>query len=158
MQMNYVIGGDGVGYARKESYEYEGKIYEADLQDGDKVTIKDAGVVETHPQYGEQSKFIVETRNGDKRTGFNQSTINVLIEAFSKDSEQWKGKEVTVLTRKAMIAGEKRVIAYFVVEGWYLDEYGDLCKKEDRKAVEQAEIKDVPKKADYPESLPASPF
>ena len=36
------------------------------------------------------------------------------------------GKEVSILTKKTVIAGKKVVVAYFVVEGWSLDEYGDL--------------------------------
>lgn len=118
--------GDGVAYARKEAYEYEGKQYEADLQNGDTVTILDEGIVETHPTYGDQHKFVVKTRNGDKRASFNQSSINVLVDAFGEDSEQWKGKEVKVLIKKTMIANERRIVAYFVTEGWYIDDFGDL--------------------------------
>jgi hypothetical protein len=28
-----------------------------------------------------------------------------------------------------MIANERRIVAYFVTEGWVLDEYGDLVKE-----------------------------
>lgn len=128
MKMTKKEGGDGIGYARKEAYEYEGKQYEADLQNGDVVTILDAGITESHPQYGESVKFVVKTRNGEKRTSFNQSSINVLVDAYGDDSEEWKGKTARVLIKKTMIAGERRVVAYFVTEGWYLDDFGDLVK------------------------------
>lgn len=116
---------DGTPYARKEAYEYEGTKYEADLQDGDTVTIKDEGRIEDGT-YGEQHKFVVETRNGDKRASFNPSSINILIDELGEDSKNWIGKKVKVLTKKTVIANKKRVVAYFVTDGWYLDDYGDL--------------------------------
>ena len=117
--------GDGVPYARKEAYEYEGTKYEADIQDGDTVTIKDEGRIEDGT-YGEQHKFAIETRNGDKRASFNQSTINILVDAFGSDSKDWVGKKVNVLTKKTVIANKKVTVVYFVTDGWYLDDYGDL--------------------------------
>lgn len=129
MLMTKKEGGDGVAYARKEPYEYEGKQYEADIKHGDEVTIVDEGIIENHPQFGEQFKFVVHTRNGDKRVSFNQSSINVLVDSFGQDSSEWKGKKVTVLTKKTMIAGERRVVAYFVTEGWSLDDFGELIQE-----------------------------
>ena len=126
MKMTKKEGGDGVAYARKEAYEYEGKQYQADLQHLDRVTILDAGVTEEHPQFGTTHKFMVRTRNGDKRASFNQSSINILVDAYGEDSENWKDRVVTVLIKKTMIAGEKRIVAYFVTDGWVLDEFGDV--------------------------------
>lgn len=123
-------GGDGVAYARKEAYEYEGTQYEADIQNGDKVTIKDSGIVESHAKFGDQHKFIISTRNGDKRTNFNQKTINAMVDAFGDESEDWVGKEVTVATEKTIISGERRIVAYFLPTGFILDEWGDIVKDE----------------------------
>lgn len=114
-------------YARKEAYEYEGKQYEADIQNGDIVTIKNPGELVTG-QYGEQHEFLIATRNGDKMANFNQSSINVLHDAFGADTAQWVGKQVNVLTKKGMFGGKKAIAAYFVSDGWYLDEFGDLVK------------------------------
>ena len=36
------------------------------------------------------------------------------------------GKDIHILTKKGVFAGTKGIAAYFVTEGWYLDEYGDL--------------------------------
>lgn len=126
MKMQKKEVGDGVAYARKEDYEYEGTQYKADILNGDKVTILDAGVIEEHPTFGEQHKFIISTKNGNKRASFNQSSINILIDAYGDDSLEWINKEATVLTKKTVIANKKVIVAYFVAEGWSLDDYGDL--------------------------------
>ncbi len=116
---------DGIGYASKTDYEYDGKTYEADLKNGDKVTILNDGVIE-QGQFGDQHYFKVKTRNGEKKAPFNQSSINILVPALGKNSEDWVGKEVNVLTKKTVIAGKKVIVAYFVTEGYYLDDFGDL--------------------------------
>jgi len=125
MQMTTKATSTGVGYASKSDYEYEGKNYEADLQHGDIVTILDGGSVE-ESQFGPQHYFLIKTRNGEKRTPFNQSSINILVAAYGAESEQWIGKEAKILTKKTVIAGKKVIVAYFVVKGWYLDDFGDL--------------------------------
>lgn len=120
--------GGGVGFARKEQYEYEGVKYEADIKVGDLVKILDSGT-EEDGQWGKQSNFKIKTRNGEKKLAFNQATINVLVEEFGKESENWIGKDVKVLISKKVIAGKKCIIPYLVTEGWSLDEYGELIKE-----------------------------
>ena len=144
--MTHKDKGDGIAYARKEPYEWENKQYEADIQDGDTVKILDEGRVE-EGQYGPQKKFLIETRNGEKRVNLNQGSENVLIAAFGDESASWVGEEVNVLTRKAVIGGKRVVVAYLVVEGWYLDDYGDLVKDGD----------EVKKKIDYPDEPEINP-
>lgn len=117
----------GVGFARKEPYEYNGAKYEADLKTGDTVTILDAGVLEPG-QFGEQINFKIKTRNGDKKLAFNQQTINILAGEFGVESEDWIGKEVSVILKKDIIAGKKVVIPYLVVGNYKLDEYGALVE------------------------------
>ncbi len=129
MEMITKATSDGIGYASKSDYEYEGKNFEADLQNKDKVTILNAGVIEPS-QYGDQHYFKIKTRNGEKKAPFNQSSINVLVPTLGKESENWINKEVNVLTKKTVIAGKKVIVAYFVTEGWYLDDFGDLVKDE----------------------------
>lgn len=130
MKMVTKATSDGIGYASKSDYEYEGKQYEADIKNGDKVKILNEGVIEPS-QFGDQYYFKIMTRNGEKKAPFNQSSINILVPAFGEESENWIGKEVTVLTKKTVIAGKKVVVAYFVTDGWYLDDFGDLVKDED---------------------------
>ena len=120
--------GGGVPFARKEPYEYDGNKYEADLKTGDVVKILDSGNVELG-QYGEQRNFKVKTRNGEKKVGFNQQTVNVLVQEFGENSEDYVGKDVRVILKKDVIAGKKVIIAYFVTEGWALNDYGELAKE-----------------------------
>lgn len=117
----------GLGYARKEAYEYDEKQYEADLQHGDTIKILDSGEVE-QGNFGEQTVFKIKTRNGDKRMPLNQNTINVLVQEFGKDTNQWINKEVKVILHKGIFGGKKGIAAYLVTEDWTINEYGELEK------------------------------
>jgi hypothetical protein len=118
----------GIPFARKEAYEYENVKYEADLKNGDVITILDGGVTEMGT-FGEQDNFKIKTRNGEKKLAINQKTKNVLIDEFGDETENWIGKGVTVILKKDVIAGKKAIIPYLVTAGWSLDEYGELVKE-----------------------------
>lgn len=118
---------DGLGFASKAPYEYDGKKFEADLQHGDKITLLNSGV-EEDGNYGMQTNFKIQTRNGEKKTSFNQRTINALIDEYGDEGDNWVNKELTVLLQKTIIGGKKCIVAYFVCDGWELDEYGELVK------------------------------
>ena len=120
--------GGGVPFVRKAPYEYDGTKFEPDIKSGDIIKILDSGNIEMG-QYGEQKNFKVKTRNGEKKMAFNQATINVLVEEFGEDSENFVGKDVKVILKKDVIAGKKVIIPYLVTEGWSLDEYGELVKE-----------------------------
>lgn len=129
MKVQVKTGGGGVGFARKAAYEYEGTKYEADLKNGDIIKILDGGTVESNQNFpGESKNFKIKTRNGERKTGFNQKTINVLATEFGEETEEWINKDVNVIIWKTIIAGNKRDVAFFVTEGWKLDEYGELVK------------------------------
>ena len=117
--------GGGVGFANKEDYEYEDTKYEADLKDGDTVTILDGGT-EEEGKFGEQVNFIIQTRNGEKKLSFNQSTINVLIKEIGEESAEWIGKEVKVILQRKVIAGKKAIVPYLVLGDWAIDDWGEL--------------------------------
>lgn len=136
MQKKTTVAG---AYARKQPYEYEGKQYDADLKNGDKVKILSAGQI-VIGQYGEQKVFSIQTRNGDKNITLNQSSENILIDEFGDDSEAWVGKEVNVILKKDVVAGKKVIIAYLVVDGWHLDEFGDLVKEGSSSDIEEEVI------------------
>jgi len=119
--------GGGLPYARKEAYEYDGKQYQADLENGDVVKILDSGETEIG-NFGEQTVFKIKTRNGDKKLSFNQATINVLVQEFGEDTEQWINKDVNVILSKKIIAGKKAIVPYLVTKEWQIDEYGELYK------------------------------
>ena len=80
-------------------------------------------------QFGEQKNFKIKTRNGEKKLAINQASQNVLIEELGDETENWVGKDVKVILKKDVIAGKKVIIPYLVVEGWGLDEYGELVKE-----------------------------
>ena len=115
-------------YAKKAPYEYEGKSYEADIKNGDTVTILNAGSTVVG-QFGEQQVFSIETRNGPKNFTMNQTTVNVLAQEFGDESNDWVGKKVSVVTKKDVVANKKVEIAYLVAGDWGLDEWGDIVKK-----------------------------
>jgi len=125
MKITKKLSTGGTPFARKVAYTYENVEYEADLQNGDTVKILDAGVIEAG-QFGDQHNFKIDTRNGEKKQSFNQATQNVLHDELGEESENWIGKEVNVILKKDTIAGKKVIIAYFVTDGWELDEYGEL--------------------------------
>lgn len=143
MKMTKKSTGDGVGYARKEPYEWEGKQFEADVANGDTVIIRDGGE-EEEDQFGKRFVFKIDTRNGLKKSGFNQSSINVLVDTLGDDSETWIGKEVKVFTKKDIINSKRVVIAYFVPKGYMLDEWGDIVKDEP----------DIPRDEISPDGIP----
>ncbi len=119
---------NGKGFAKKEAYEYEGKQYEPDIKNGDIVTILNAGS-ENQNQFGEDTvEFVIKTRNGEKNMAFNQSSINVLIDAYGKDTAQWVGKEAKVLTKKGVFAGKKGIAAYVVTQDYELNDFGEITK------------------------------
>jgi hypothetical protein len=131
--------GGGIPFVRKIPYEFDGTKFEADIKNGDLIKILDGGNIE-QSQWGEQKNFKIKTRNGEKKTPFNQATINVLIKEFGDETENWIGKEVVVLLEKKMIANKKSIIAYFVTKGWKLDEYGELVKEGSSKAQDLDEF------------------
>ncbi len=113
----------GVGFARKKAYEYQGTKYEADLKDGDIITMLDGG--KTVPgQFGEQNVFNIQTRNGEKALAFNQVSQNNLIEAFGENTDSWVNKKVKVWTIKAMVGGKMQTILYLSHPDWEMDDEG----------------------------------
>ena len=128
MKLQIKTGG-GVGYARKEPYEYDGTKYEADVKNGDIVTVLDSGIDE-QGTYGTQIVFKIKTRNGEKRFPFNQQTINVLVQELGDETENWIGKNVKVILRPGIYGGKKGIAGYLVTDNWGMDEYGELYKSE----------------------------
>lgn len=163
MRMITKATSDGVGYASKSDYEWEGKNYDADLKNGDTVKITGDAVVETG-QYGDQHYFRIETRNGEKKTPFNQTTINVLVSEFGDESEAWLGKEVKVILKPDTINGKRVLVAYFVSGDWSLDEWGAVSKPEESTGITEntGSADPVPESVqaarDAGEDLPPTPF
>ena len=150
MKMVKVVNVGGA-FARKEDYEYEGKKYEADLQNGDKIKILSEGEI-VSGQFGEQTVFKIETRNGEKNYPMNQKSINILIDSFGEDSKKWIDKEVDVLTLKGVYAGKKGIASYLVTDGWILDDYGDLVKSQE--GIDETKNEDYPDDEINPDDIP----
>lgn len=115
----------GMAFARKKAYEYEGKKYEADVKDGDIVTVLDEGQV-IIGQYGEQHVFKVKTRNGEKALTLNQKSINNLVDSFGEDSNGWINKDVKAWVLKAMVSGKLSLIVYLSHPDAEMDEEGNF--------------------------------
>ncbi len=115
----------GMAFARKKAYEYEGKKYEADVKDGDILTVLDEGQV-IIGQYGEQHVFKVKTRNGEKALTLNQKSINNLVDSFGEDSNGWINKDVKAWVLKAMVSGKLSLIVYLSHPDAEMDEEGNF--------------------------------
>ena len=118
-----------------------------DIIHGSVVKILNAGQVITG-QFGDQTVFSINTKNGPKNTNFNQTSINMIVDSFGDESEGYIGKEVKVWTRKDIIAGKKVEIYYFAPEGWEMDDYGDFTLNgsvpEIEYPEEEIDLNDIP--------------
>ena len=104
--------GKNPGYISKTAYTFNGLNYQADVQDGDTLTIVNAGKIESG-QFGEQVYFNVETRNGVKKAPFNQPTINALITAWGNETKDWAGRQIKARLAKTVIDGKEVTPAFF---------------------------------------------
>lgn len=117
-------------YAKLVAYEYESKKYEADIKDGDVITLSSSGE-EVEGKYGTKQVFRVATRNGEKNVNVNQTSINNLIDAFGDDTEDWVGKEVQCWVVKTMVSGKLHNVLYLAPEGWSMDDEGNFTPGEE---------------------------
>lgn len=115
----------GIGFAQKKKYEYQGVQYEADVKDGDIITILNDGTV-IQGQYGEQHVFKIKTRNGEKALALNQASINNLVGFYGEDTTKWIDKDVKVWAIKAMVAGKMQTIIYISDVSDEMDEDGNF--------------------------------
>ena len=154
----------GVGFANKAPYNYEGENYEADIIDGDIVTIK-SEVTVVNGQHGEQKIAKIETRNGEKAVSLNPTTLNCFIDEWGDgdelDSEALIGEKVRVNIVKEVIGGKKCQPVYLAPSGWELDEWDSLERKVGKTTPTQPTAPTPAEKVaqnqpDYPEHV-ASP-
>lgn len=128
--MQRKVAVDGI-FVRKVPYEYKGDQFEADIKNGDTITILSEGkwTPSRFEDGADQYVISIDTRNGAKNLAINQTTINVLIDEFGEDSKAWVGKELNVIMKKDIVAKKKVEIVYLVTAGYSLDEYGSLVKE-----------------------------
>ena len=93
-----------------------------DIKDGDKVEIASEGK-QISGEYGLQDIFLIKLQDGNEgNVGFNQTSINNLIDAFGDDSINWIGKEVKVMVVKQNVQGKIRPVYYFLHPDTILDD------------------------------------
>ncbi len=100
-----------------------------DISNGDVVKIKDDGR-SIEGQYGPQTVFSIETKNGDKIATFNQTSLNAIIAEFGGLTEKWIGKSLTVIAIKQSVGGKFLDVYYFVPEGYEMGERGFVKNEE----------------------------
>ena len=93
-----------------------------DFKDGDFITIANEGK-QIEGQYGTQDVFLVKLADGrEGNVGFNQTTINNLIDGYGKDSVKWIGKQVKVWAILSNVQGKMIKVYYFLCPETILDE------------------------------------
>jgi hypothetical protein len=120
-----------------------------DFKDGDILTILDSGQIITG-NYGDQHVFGIKTPSGDKILGFNQTSINNLIDEFGEDTDKWVGQEIKVFLITQSVSGQMKKVCYLTPVSWDMveDDKGNLkfAKKDNVSQGDNTEIK--------PEDLP----
>ena len=93
-----------------------------DICDGDFVTIANEGK-QMPGEYGVQDIFLVKLEDGrEGNVGFNQTSINNLIDGFGDDSINGIGKKVKIVVIKQNVQGKIRPVYYFLHPNTELDE------------------------------------
>ena len=84
-----------------------------DFKENDLLEIANEGK-EVEGQFGMQDLFLVKLADGKEgNVGFNQTTINGLVDAYGKDAVNWIGKKVKAVKVKQNVAGKFVDVWYF---------------------------------------------
>lgn len=93
-----------------------------DIKENDIIEIASEGR-EVPGEYGIQNVFLVKTASGTEgNVGFNQTTINNLIDGYGEDSIQWIGKKVKVWAIMSNVQGKMKKVYYFLHPDTQLNE------------------------------------
>lgn len=93
-----------------------------DYKDGEFITIANEGK-EIPGEFGMQDAFMVKLADGrEGNVGFNQTTINNLIDSWGDDSISWIGKKVKVWGILQNVKGKMTKVYYFLNPEAVLDE------------------------------------
>ncbi len=107
-----------------------------DFKDGDLLEIANEGK-ETQGEYGTQDVFLIKTPdNKEGNVGFNQTTLNGLIDAYGQDATKWIGQKVKAIKIKQNVSGKFIDVWYFSHPDAELTESGFILST---------------KKSDYPD-------
>jgi hypothetical protein len=118
-----------------------------DIKDGDSVEIMNEGT-KVPGEYGMQDIFIVKTADGKEgNVGFNQTSINNIIDGYGADSKNWVGQKAKAWFIRQMVKGKMTQVLYFshpdaefTDDGFSLN--GELTAKP--KAKGKVSKKDIP--------------
>lgn len=155
----------GVVFAQKKAYEYEGKKFEADVKNGDIVTVLNEGITTAgSPQYGskEQVVFKIKTRNGEKGLPFNQTSINNMVDVYGGETSEWVGKEIKVWVDKVMGKDGYKHHVFIAPLGTERDEETGLfisqeVSQENAQAVSEDELGDIDFEGDLDDAEDVQP-
>ena len=93
-----------------------------DFKDGDFIEIANEGK-QIEGQFGTQDVFLVKLSDGrEGNVGFNQTTLNNLIDGYGKNSVNWIGKQVKVWAILSNVQGKMIKVYYFLCPETILDE------------------------------------
>lgn len=97
-----------------------------DYKDGDILVVANEGK-QIEGKFGSQDVFLVKLPKGEeKNITFNQTTINNMIDAFTKDSTKWVGKEVKVWLILQNVQGKMVKVTYLSHPEADIDEDGNF--------------------------------
>jgi hypothetical protein len=86
-----------------------------DFKDGDLLTILDEGQI-VNGNYGEQYVFLMRMPSGDDRNvTVNQTSMNKLIDGYTDDTEQWKGKRIRAWLNRENVSGKFVQVLYLTM-------------------------------------------
>jgi len=78
-----------------------------DFKNGDTLTIASEGQKQVEGKYGKQDLFLFRTKDGKEgNLSINKTTKNNLIKGYGKESLNWVGKDVKVVSMQAMKDGK----------------------------------------------------
>ena len=92
-----------------------------DFKENDLLEIANEGK-EVPGEFGTQNVFLVKAGEKEGNVGFNQTTINNLIDAYGEDSINWIGKKVKVWGIISNVQGKMKKVYYFLHPDTVLDE------------------------------------
>jgi len=118
-----------------------------DFKDGDMLEIANEGK-QIEGQFGTQDVFLVKLADGrEGNVGFNQTTINNVIDGYGENALNWIGKKVKVWGILQNVQGKMIRVYYFLHPDTILDEKSGefiLASQEKQSDDENPSSEDLP--------------
>ncbi len=100
----------------------------ADIRDGDRIKILDAGIVDDSGNFGPKKVFKIMTHSKEEfNLGFNQTSLNNLVDGFGGETEEWVNKVVSAFVVRQMVGDGLKNVLYIAPEGWTMDDDGKFA-------------------------------